>query len=345
MVPGDGDDDLWWRFWKTDPLPIPSTTSSARSARRLSVLDDRLAELRALLRRRVRSGGAGRARRPRRASITASTRRCTTYRKALRRARAVLTLVARALPQERAPRGHAARCRRRAARSSTRAITRSRRRRWRKLALADEERAHRPARARQRRRGDARASTEIKQLLAEGAARAAAQVEALEAALPHDARLVGRATGVARRSTPRLAASRRARQRVEAALVPHLAPPQQGAGLPARARRRPRRAARHRRSTTRSTASPISLAPAVDLIMLRDFVATYGRGSAPRTLDHLVAAIDGQLADLMKDARKRRPRQRSGASRAGSRKRLAKAIKRDLTPADDATTDGEQAHD
>jgi hypothetical protein len=75
-------------------------------------------------------------------------------------------------------------------------------------------------------------------------------------------------------------------------------------------------------------------------VMVRDFVRTYGQGIAPEAYDQLVHAIDGQLDDLMRDSR--------SAGREAFRKkprkfarRLAKAVRKDLTPAaaDDVVTD------
>ena len=74
-----------------------------------------------------------------------------------------------------------------------------------------------------------------------------------------------------------------------------------------------------------------TLSPAVDLIMLREFVTTYAQGIPAEDIDHLKTAIDAQLTDLMKDAR------RAGRDSFSQRprkfgKRLSKAVHRDLTP-------------
>ena len=80
--------------------------------------------------------------------------------------------------------------------------------------------------------------------------------------------------------------------------------------------------------------------PAVDLIMLREFVNTYAQGVPSDAIDHLRDSIESSLEDLMtaardagRDAYSQRPKRFA--------KRLAKAVKRDLTPPDDAdlTTD------
>jgi CHAD domain-containing protein len=73
------------------------------------------------------------------------------------------------------------------------------------------------------------------------------------------------------------------------------------------------------------------LSPAVDLIMVRDFVATYDQGIAPEAVAKLRVSIEHQLGDRMKTARKaardafrKRPKQLA--------KRLTKSVRRDLEP-------------
>ena len=77
-----------------------------------------------------------------------------------------------------------------------------------------------------------------------------------------------------------------------------------------------------------------TLGPAVDLVMVREFVDTYGHGLAKGEIDHLKSAIDAQLDDLMVETRKAA---RDTFSQKPSRfaKRLTKAVRRDLTPVDD----------
>ena len=87
-----------------------------------------------------------------------------------------------------------------------------------------------------------------------------------------------------------------------------------------------------------------TLAPAVDLIMLREFVTTYAQGIPPEAVDQLKATIDTQLVDLMKDARKA-GRDSFDMKPSRFEKRLTKAVKRDLTPVDDVDTNGETAAD
>jgi CHAD domain-containing protein len=81
-----------------------------------------------------------------------------------------------------------------------------------------------------------------------------------------------------------------------------------------------------------------TLGPAVDLVMVREFVSTYNQGVGSDELESLKAAIDAQLADLMKSARKAgRDTFEQKPKKFG--KRLQKSIKRDLTPADDQHAD------
>jgi CHAD domain-containing protein len=70
---------------------------------------------------------------------------------------------------------------------------------------------------------------------------------------------------------------------------------------------------------------------AVDLIMLREFVHTYAEGVDPAQLANLEAAIDTQLEDLMKSARKigRDAFDRSATKFA---KKLSRAVAKDLAP-------------
>ena len=88
----------------------------------------------------------------------------------------------------RCPRASAGRSRRRsrrpAARCRPRAITRSRRRPWRSSPLGEEDRETATPRARQRRARRCRRPPRSSSSLGESAARAAAQAEAIEAALP-----------------------------------------------------------------------------------------------------------------------------------------------------------------
>ena len=87
-----------------------------------------------------------------------------------------------------------------------------------------------------------------------------------------------------------------------------------------------------------------TLGPAVDLIMVRDFVETYAQGVPGTDVENLHTAVDAQIDDVMKEARKgARDAYRQKPKKFG--KRLAKAVKRDLTPADDTDHNGEIAAD
>lgn len=249
-------------------------------------------------------------------------------RKALRRARAVLALVAGALPK----------AERRAVRKALQEARRS-------LSTARDH-AVAPETAGQLALGEADRATaqrvldlaaeampatgELQQLVAEAAARAAAQLEALEAALPQELEWdivvdgivetyneARRARRAAKRSKPWFHAWRRRNKELsyQLELLSHHAGP--------------------RLSAIHSELEGVSdtLGPAVDLIMLREFVATYGQGIPTDDIDHLRMAIDAQLGDLMKDARRAgRDSFRQGPRKFG--KRLTKAVHRDLTPPD-----------
>jgi len=250
------------------------------------------------------------------------------YRKALRRARAILSLVAGALPksERRAVRG--------ALREARRALGSAR-----DHAVAPDTLSQLPLGADERdianklviAAGEGMpAIAEIKQLLAEGAARAAAQVEALEAALPPAIAweiVLDGIRGVydeARRARKAAKRSKRAfhlwrRRSKELVYQLELLSGFAGAGT---------NALYHEIEGVTDVQSP-----AVDLIMLRDFVRAHGQALSPEAFDHLIAAIDGQLADAMKLARKagrdayaRRPRKFA--------KRVSKLVHRDLAPAE-----------
>ena len=248
------------------------------------------------------------------------------YRKALRRARAVLALLAHALPKSER------RAVRRALREARRALGAAR-----DHVVAPETLSQLPLEATERATAAAivhaaaeavAPAEEIKQLLAEGAARTAAQVEALEAALPagipwdvvergvretyDEAR---RARKAARRSKRSFHTWRRRCKELCAQLEllagyagPHVSElfrEIEGATTPQ--------------------------GPAVDLIMLRDFVQTYGHGLASEASEPLVAAIDAQLDDLARAARKAgKPAFRRKPRRFA--RRLTKAMHRDLAP-------------
>ncbi|MEO6772835.1 MAG: CHAD domain-containing protein [Kofleriaceae bacterium] len=257
------------------------------------------------------------------------------YRKALRRARAVLALVAGALPKSER------RAVRRALQEARRGVSPTRDHAVAPevihgLALDEVSREAANAIV-----ANAQAAlppnAEIKQLLAEGAARAAAQVEALEAALPPNLEWETIERGV--------------RATYDAA-------------------RRARRAAKHskrqfhswrRRSKELSYQLDViasfagervvelahelegvadTQSPAVDLVMVHDFVRTYGQGIAAEAYDQLVHSIEAQLDDLIRDSRSAGRKAFRGKPRKFAR-RLAKAVRKDLTPpaADGVVTD------
>jgi CHAD domain-containing protein len=251
------------------------------------------------------------------------------YRKALRKARAVLSLVAAELPKSER------RAVRRALQEARRAVGHAR-----DHVVAPETLATLPLGEVEREAANAilktadeakPAAAEIKQLLAEGAARTAAQLEALQAALPPELAWKTVVKGI----KAVYAEARHAR----------------------RAAKRSKRAfhAWRRRSKELSYQLDVlggfagshvhelhaeidgvadTQSPAVDLVMVRDFVRQYGQGIAPEALDQLVAAIETQLDDLMSDSRSagksaftKKPQQFG--------KRLTKLVRRDLAPADE----------
>ena len=255
-------------------------------------------------------------------------------RKALRRTRAVLAMIANALPKSE----------RRAVRSALQEARRSLStirdhtvapETLGHIALSDEDRDT------ARRVLDSAAEAippmaEIKQLLGEAAARAAAQAEALEAALPPKISWEELAYGVrelygeARRARRASKVSKqwfhtwRRRTKELSYALDFIA-----------------RQAGPRAAAIQSEIDGIAdlQGTSVDLIMVREFVETHGTGIAPEEIERLRAAIDAQLDDLMKAARK-----------AGSdpfalkkkkfEKRLTKAVRRDLTPPDEHRTNG-----
>jgi len=257
-------------------------------------------------------------------------------RKALRRARAVLGLVGDALPKSE----------RRAIKSALQGARRALST-VRDHAVAPETLAHLTL------EGDDRATadrvlaiaaeakppaTEIRQLLAESAARAAAQAEALQAALPHELswdtvadglramyREARRASRGAKRSKTWFHAWRRRSKE----LVYQLELIASHAG--------PRATA----ICDELTGSTDTLGPAVDLIMVREFVATYAQGIPAEALDHLRDAIDQQLAAQMKAARQTA---RDAFRTSGKRfaKRVTKSMRRDLAPPDEGN--GAESH-
>jgi CHAD domain-containing protein len=175
------------------------------------------------------------------------------------------------------------------------------------------------------------AIAETRQLLAESAARAAAQAEALQAALPQEipwdtiAEGLRTTYGDARRASD---AAKRSKswfhtwRRRSKELVYQLELVARHAG--------PRVAAIHGELAGVSD----TLGPAVDLIMVREFVETYAQGIPPEAIARLRDVIDQQLDERMKDARK----DARDAFRQKPRKlekRITKSVRRDLAPPDE----------
>lgn len=248
------------------------------------------------------------------------------YRKALRRARAVLSLTARALP-----------------RSERRALLRALREARRALSAArdhavvpdtisavelDEVDRATAASILGATAEAAPPTAEIKQLLAEGAARAAAQVEALEAALPQtlDWSVVERglrdtyaAARSARKAAKRSKRSFHTWRRRSKELTYQLELLAGYAGS---------RLAELHRDIEHVTDTQ---GPAVDLLMLRELVRTHATGIAPEAIDRLSDALTTQLEDLIADSRRagrdafrREPRRFA--------RRVTRSIRRDATP-------------
>ena len=250
-------------------------------------------------------------------------------RKALRRARAVVYILSRALPksERRAVRTALQEARRALSTIRDHSVAPET---LAMLALGDQDRAT-ATKVLANAAEAMPAIAEIKQLLGESAARAAAQAEALEAALPQTLDLgvvlqgvrdvystARRARRASKHSTRWFHTWRRRSKELSYQLE---------------------LIANHAGSRLQAIHSELSgvtdtLGPAVDLIMLREFVDTHGHQVPADALDHLTATIDAQLDDLMKIARKAA---RDSFAQRPKRfvKRLARSIKRDLTPSDD----------
>ncbi len=251
-------------------------------------------------------------------------------RKALRRARAVLSMVAPALPkgERRAVRTALQEARRSLSTARDHAVAPET---LGSIALSDDDRA--TAKRVLDNAAEALPPTqELKQLLAEAATRAVAQAEALEAALPRELPWSVVVDGVKEVYAQARKARRRGKtskawfhtwRRRSKELVYQLELLAEHAGQ--------RMGAIHDElqgiSNTQS--------PAVDLIMLREFVNTYAHGIPPEAVEHLRDSLESSLDDLIATARgagrdlySQRPKKFA--------KRLAKAMKRDLTPPDEA---------
>ena len=73
--------------------------------------------------------------------------------------------------------------------------------------------------------------------------------------------------------------------------------------------------------------------------MIREFIETHGLGLTPESISHLRDTVDSHLDDLIKSGRKAGKDTFEMRSRKFE-KRLARAVKRDLTPIDGDRTNG-----
>ena len=252
------------------------------------------------------------------------------YRKALRRARAVLTLVADALPksERRAVKRSLQEARRVVSAVRDHAVAPET---LAKLELSDEERVAAT---------DVLANAaeamppvdEIKTLLVEGAARAAQQSEALEAALPRTLELHTIIEGV--RSV--YAAARDAREGSKKNTHKFHAWRRRVKELTYQLEILARWAGKRVGELHEDVEKAADvLSPAVDLIMLREFVATYAQGVGSGNLGKLADTLDEKLKDAMKVARKQ-TRHAFGRKPSVLAKKLERAVKKDLTREDAA---------
>ena len=249
-------------------------------------------------------------------------------RKALRRARAVLELIADALPKSER------RAVRRTLRDARRALSTIR-----DHAVAPEILATLDLDDKDRATGKkvldnaAEAmppSAEIKQLLADSATRAAAQVEALEAALPQEVKWSTIGVGLAGVYREARDARKKAKKSAKAFHT---------------WRRRTKELvyqlellAGHAGDRVQAIHGEISgvtdaLGHAVDLIMLREFVETFGQGLPFEAIERLQHTIDAEVHKVVRDARK----SAAGPFKAKPKafgKRVARAVRKDLAPAE-----------
>lgn len=247
-------------------------------------------------------------------------------RKALRRARAVLAMVSTALPK------HERRAVRTALQDARRSLSMVRDHAVApatagQLELADDDRD--AAKRVLDNAAEAMPPTsEVKQLLAEAATRAAAQAEALVAALPSAIDLDVLFDGISSTYEEAREARDRAKRskswfhtwrRRTKELVYQLEFLAKHAGA--------RAGAIHEEIGAVSD----TLSRSVDLIMLRDFVQTHGQGIDGDAVDHLRDTIDERLEIEMRDARKN-ARDAFAQKPKKLARRLAKSVKRDLTP-------------
>ncbi|MBX3156393.1 MAG: CHAD domain-containing protein [Deltaproteobacteria bacterium] len=312
---------------KQEPMPYPEHDKLGPLGMRPSALHDPI-ELRAKL--LTEFANAVQAAREAVAVVDEDTTRAVHgARKALRRARGVLALLGGALPKSER---HAVKAALQAARRSLSTIRDHAvaPEALGQLELSDEDRAT------ARRVLDNAAEsippvTEVKQLLAEAATRAAAQAEALQAAVPPAVswdvvsrgicKVYGQARD-ARKAAKRSKSAFHEWRRRSKELVYQLDLVARHAGARALA------------IDAEFDAVTDALGPAVDLLMLREFVHTHAHGIPADEIDHLRDSLDDQLGELMKGTR-RISRDVYDAKPKKFERRLNKSVKRDLTPADE----------
>ncbi|MBA3819286.1 MAG: CHAD domain-containing protein [Deltaproteobacteria bacterium] len=256
-------------------------------------------------------------------------------RKALRRARAVLSMIAGALPkrERRAVKVALQEARRSLSTVRDHAVAPET---LGELELADEDRDT-ARRVVENAAPAIPAAAELKQLLSEAAARAAAQAEALGAALPPEVKFATIVDGImdvygqARRARRLSKTSRQwfhTWRRRTKELVYQLDVVASLAGA--------------RTLAIRSEIDGVAdhLSSAVDLVMLREFVETHGQGIGLDPVKQLRDVIDARLDDLMKSGRKAARDVFSQKQKKFGR-RLTKSVKRDLTPVDGNGANGD----
>ncbi len=175
------------------------------------------------------------------------------------------------------------------------------------------------------------ATAEIKHLLGEAATKAAAQAEALEAALPAEIRWSTVIDGLAEVYGEARTARRKAKRSKQAFHQWRRRTKELGYQLEIIADM-----AGPRVDAIKSEIEAVSdtLGPAVDRIMLREFVETHGLGIPAEAVGRLRASIDAQLDDLMVLARKTASDSFEVKPSKFAR-RIAKTVKRDLASPDD----------
>ncbi|CAN5425335.1 hypothetical protein BH11MYX1_BH11MYX1_24320 [soil metagenome] len=261
------------------------------------------------------------------------------YRKALRRARAVLSLLEGALPKSER------RAVRRALQQARRTVSGAR-----DLAVAPEvlnglsldEVSRGAANAALANAVAAMpAAAEIKQLLAEGAARAMTQVEALEAALPQEISWKTVADGV----RTLYAAARDARKAAKTSKRKFHSWRRRCKELTYALEVISGFTALHVNELEQEIETVADAAsPAVDLVMALDFVRTYGQGVAPEAFEQLTSSLDTQLHTLMRAAR-RAGKHAFHLSPKKFVRRLTKAVKKDLATPSEPAADSDSLPD